>query len=491
MNSLPFALETKDLVGLLLLPLGSLFVTLVLLFRPQLRLAALFLLAAGLPACGMFDLNIYSAYWYRGTTRGFEVTIFDTVALGMLFASLIAPRGNQRRWFWPASLGFMLVYLAYCIGSTVLATPWIFGVFEISKLLRGLVYFLAAALFVRQPRDLGAVALGLSVAVLAESALAIRERLLLGIYRPSGTLSHPNSLSMYFCLAVPVLIGAACATFSTWIRAACWTAALAGACTMFLALSRAGFPIFVVVAGGALLWCSSWRPTPGKLLAGFAAAAVLVAVGIKAWPSIMERYGQATLQDEYFDAEGESRGYYFRQADVILEHNPFGIGLNNWSYWVSKEYGKNLNMHYENYDDLLYAPPSEIMPQYRFAAPAHNLGALTVGEIGWAGLVLLMIVWVRWLTMGLGYLFRRQQDAFDRVCVGLVFGFAGVFLHSFTEWTFRQTEIFLSFNLLVGVMAAALSVRREATAAAVTAQAQPESAWEPGRLQPAFTAAEA
>lgn len=492
MNSLPFALETKDLVGLLLLPAGSILVMLALLFRPQLRLAALFLLAAGLPACGLFDLNIYSAYWYRGTTRGFEVTIFDAIALGLLFASLISPRGDQRRWFWPASLGLTLVYIGYCVVSTVLATPWIFGVFEISKLVRGLVFFLAAALLVRHPRDLGVLALGLAVAVLAESALALRERLLLEIYRPAGTLSHPNSLSMYFCLAVPVLIAAACSDFAGWIRGTCWAAALAGACTMFLALSRAGFPIFVVVAGGTLLWCSSWRPTPGKMLAGFAAVTVLVAAGIKAWPSIVERYGQATLQEEYFDAQGESRGYYFRQAGVILNQNPFGIGLNNWSYWVSKEYGKNLNMHYENYDDLVYAPPSEIMPQYRFAAPAHNLGALTVGEVGWAGLALLTVLWARWLTMGLGCLFRRQADAFDRICIGLFFGFVGVFLHSFTEWTFRQTEIFLSFNLLLGVMAAAISIRREAAAkAAATAQAQPREAWPSARLQPAFSSAEA
>ena len=488
MNSLPFALETKDLIGLLLLPAGSIFVTLLLLFRPQWRVVALFLLAAGLPACGLFDLNIYSAYWYRGTTRGFEVTLFDAIALGLLFSSLISPRAEQRRWFWPASLGLTLLYIAYCAVSTVLASPWIFGLFEISKLLRGLIYFLAAALFVRNPRDLGILAVGLAVAISAESALAIRERLLLEIYRPAGTLSHPNSLSMYFCLATPILIAAACAKFPAWIRWTCWVAALAAACTMFLALSRAGFPIFIVVAGGALLWCSSWRPSPGKVLAGFAAITVLVAVGLKAWPSIVERYGQATLQEEYFDNSGESRGYYFRQAGVILEQNPFGIGLNNWSYWVSKEYGKQAGMNYETYDDIAYAPPSEIMPMYRFAAPAHNLGVLTVGEIGWAGLAVLMLLWVRWLTMGAGFLFRRPQEVVQHVGIGLMFGFLGVFLHSFTEWTFRQTEIFLSFNLLAGTMAALVSLRREAAVAARTTGEETPAEWQPAPLQAACTA---
>src|SRR4051812_29583672 len=114
MNSLPIALETKDLVGLLLLPIGCIAMTILLLIRPQLRVASLFLLTAGLPASGMFDINIFSAYWYRGTTRGFEFTVFDVIAVGMLFSSLISPRAEQRRWYWPASLGLMVIFLGYC-----------------------------------------------------------------------------------------------------------------------------------------------------------------------------------------------------------------------------------------------------------------------------------------------------------------------------------------------------------------------------------------
>jgi hypothetical protein len=494
MNSLPILFETKDQIGLLLLPIGVVLTALALLIRPQLRQVALFILAAGLPLCSLFDINIFSAYWYRGSTRGFEATLFDVIALGLLLSSMISPRGDQRRWYWPASLGFMLVFIVYCAISTATASPWIFGVYEISKLVRGVMFFLAAALFVRRERDFAVIALGLAVAILAESALAIRERLVLGVYRPTGTLFHPNSLSMYFCMTVPVIVAAACCNFAAWIRWICWASVLAGACAMLLALSRAGLPIFLVVTGGAIAWCSSWRPTPAKVASGMLAIAVLIGVGIKAWPSIMERYGQATLQQEYFDAEGESRGYYFRQAGVILDERPFGVGLNNWSYWVSKEYGRTLDMHYENYDGLTYAPPSELMPQFRFAAPAHNLGVLTVGEIGWAGLGLFSVLWLRWLGMGIGFLFRRQVDVFHRMGVGLCFGSLGVFLHSFTEWTFRQTEIFLTFNLFAGALAAVISIRQEAAAPAGAAVAEEaaEPDWDTtAPLRPAFNPVDA
>ena len=131
MNSLPITLETKDLVGLLLLPLATLAATLIMLFWPKLRALALFGIVAGLPASGLFDISIFSAYWYRGTTRGFEMTLFDIFALGLLFSSVLSPRANHPRVYWPASLGLMLLYLGYCAISTVGASPWIFGMFVV------------------------------------------------------------------------------------------------------------------------------------------------------------------------------------------------------------------------------------------------------------------------------------------------------------------------------------------------------------------------
>lgn len=460
MNPLPLAIEIKDLVGLLLLFTGTAAVTLALLLRPQLRTVAFFLLAAGVAATGLFDVNIYSAYWYRGTTRGFEVTVFDALALGLLFSCLLAPRPGELRRFWPASLGLMLVFLFYCVGTTVTAQPMVFGLFEISKLVRGIVFFLAAALYVREERDLSVLTLALATAVCVEALLAARQRVLLDIYRPSGTLDHPNSLSMYLCHTTPVLIAAACSTLPAWVRRFCWVGVAAGAFTMVLTLSRAGIPIFLAVAGGTFVWCASWRPSPLRLAVGLIVIAALGGFVLKSWPLLAERFGQSTLREEYFDAPGESRGYYFRQAGVILDQKPFGVGLNNWSYWVSREYGRPLGMIYQDYDDIVYAPPSDLLPMYRYAAPAHNLGVLTAAEIGWVGLALMLVLWLRWLGLGAGFLFSRRPEAMHRIGVGLCFGMLGVFLHSFTEWTFRQTQIFLMFHLLTGVLAALVALKR-------------------------------
>ena len=56
-----------------------------------------------------------------------------------------------------------------------------------------------------------------------------------------------------------------------------------------------------------------------------------------------------------------------------------------------------------------------------------------------------------------------------RLGVGLFFCLCGIFLHSLTEWTFRQSHIFLTFNILVGTLASLCYARRHARKPVVVA----------------------
>jgi uncharacterized membrane protein len=99
------------------------------------------------------DVNFFSEAWYRGTTRGLEVTLIEMLAFGLLFGCWFGRRGRDRRPFWPGSLGLMLLYLAYACVSVVVSEPKIFGAFELSKILASILIFLAAAFYVRSRRE--------------------------------------------------------------------------------------------------------------------------------------------------------------------------------------------------------------------------------------------------------------------------------------------------------------------------------------------------
>lgn len=459
-------METKDFIAASLLLVATCGGVLVACLSYYARAAMFIAVVAGAVLVDLVGVEFMSLYWYRGTTRGFETTLLDALALSVLIGSLVAPRHPLGRWFWPAGMGLLVLFIVYAGVSLLAAEPYLTGMFELHKMLRGVVALAAAAAFVRTDRELRQLVFALGVAVMIEAVYALKQRYWNGMDRADGTVFHPNTLSMYLCMVTPVLAAAALSKFPGWLRAWCGVAVAAGAVTILLTVSRAGIPIFAVTLLGVGLWCVDWRITVRKLLI---AALVCVSGALmvrQSWDTLVERFTQASLAEEYLDAQKEGRGVYLRWAKAMLEDHPHGVGLNNWSYYVSRHYGAQFGYYYEDYGD--FSEPEREVRQH--AAPAHNLFALTAGELGYAGGILFALLWLRWLQLGASFLGRRWDEPMHRVGVGLFFGTCGIFLQSLTEWTYRQTVVFLTFSVLMGVLAS-LSWARRHVAPAVALRA--------------------
>src|SRR5438477_9726661 len=208
----------KHLLGLVLISLAVPAVCATTTLSRRLRELAFIAMLAGWVVTDRMDIHFFSFDLYRGSTRGIEVSILDILGLGVLAGHLINPGAGRKRWFWPASLGFMLFYFGYCCFSVAISSPKLFGVFELSKILRGMLIFLMAAWFVRSARELGLIVVALAGAVGLEGILALKERLLWHVDRVTGTLDHANSLSMYLCMTAPVFVAAAASRFKVYIR---------------------------------------------------------------------------------------------------------------------------------------------------------------------------------------------------------------------------------------------------------------------------------
>jgi len=454
-------MDEKDFVALILvagiIPMSILINT---VSRPA-RNVSFFLMIALTCVTFKIDINFLSHFWYRGTTRGIEVSLVDILAIGVLFGSLLTPRRDTVRWFSPASLGLMLLFFLFACINVGYSEPKIYGLFELSKMVRGVIFFLAAAMFVRGQRELAILVAALGCATCFEGLIALKQKLHDGYLRVPGTLDDANSLSMYMCMVAPVFVAAINSTLPKIVRQLSVLALLSAGLCVVLTISRAGIPIFCMVVMGATLATISLRLTVKKLVGAVFVSLCLCGVVYKSWDLIETRYTTDSLKSEYLDNTAfESRGYYLRLMQLIVADHSGGVGLNNWSYWVSKRYGAKVGPAFSDYDDLIYTPV-KYRPNNNYAAPAHCLAALTLGELGYVGLFLFALIWFRWFQMGLPFLWPRVPDATRRIAVGIFFGTCGVFLQSITEWVFHQTHIYLTFHALIGTLAALYWMRQQ------------------------------
>lgn len=462
---------------LTVVPAGALLAS----YSPHLRALTFFALIFGTVLdSSRYTINFLSREWYRGTTRGIEIDWLDFAVLILLFSTQFARlvgggdgdgRGGEgeggrggARLTWPPGLGPMVAMLVWSCVSVATSDPHLFGVFELSKMLRGLLAFLAVAYFIRGRRELELLVFAVACALVYEGGIAIQQRYLHHIARVGGTLQHPNALSFYCCLCSPVVLAAAFSEASRRKRLFYAVAAAAGFVAVLLTVSRTGVAAIVFVLLGTVVACVGlkFRLTWKRVGQGLVGAVVAVAILGSAVQAITQRF-------ESEEAARSERGTYYHLASKIFDAQPFGVGLNNWSYAVTQYYGPRfIEMPYTPYVGVDREPdriPLRGIDSAQ-APPAHSLVALTLGELGWPGLLILALMWGRWLQMGGSFLRKRSPTVVSRLGLGVFFGLLGALFQSLSEWTFRQTELYFMLHLLAGALSAAYWIRQREAAAA-------------------------
>jgi hypothetical protein len=456
----------KASFGLTVIPAAILGASLLACVSRRIRDVFFVLLVFLSPMIERVDVNFVSREWYRGTSRGFEFSILDILSISLLLSAVLCPRNGESRWYWPGSLGLLILFFLYACGNVAGCDPKLFGMFELFKMARGLILVLAVAFYLRSERELRLLIFALAALVCFESLLALKQRYLDGINRVPGTIDDSNSLSVFICMTAPVLVAAVNSRLPSMLKALCGVGIALACVGEILTISRAGVVILAFMLAGAAAATASYRLTPRRI--AVCCVIVLAAAGVtaKSWKTLQARFQSSTLEEEYGNHHNLGRGYYIRVAEAIVAENWFGIGLNNWSYWVSNKYGPRLGYRFVPYRGTDKEPSDVIPPNSNIdeaqAAPAHSLAALTAGELGMPGLFLLALLWIRWFQMAGSFLWNRTPDPLRRMAVGIFFGFGGIFLQSLTEWVFRQSPIYYVFHILLGTLASLYWMKRQA-----------------------------
>jgi len=433
---------TVFIIGIIfLVPLGSLAAT----YSRRVREIAFGCLVFATVLSDWYDINFVDRWWYAGSTRGFEVSIVDLLTITLLLSTIATLRREGGRLFWPAGLGPMIAFLAFGCFSVAISDPKLFGLFELTKLVRGIVVFLTVAWYVRTERDAYVLVVGLGGALLCNGAFAVWQRYSGAMYRVHGTFPHENILGDYCVLAGPIVLAVGLSALPPMVRAYCVAASVSAAVATVLTISRMPSALFLGTSMAVLVTAFGFRFTPRKVALVLLVGVLLIGIFYRGLDGLSDRQRATTMAD---DSQGDGRTGHYRMGWKMALDHPVGVGLNNWG-WYYHEYASWAGV------DNSIAYESTSAPGEGRATQGHTLYGLTLGELGWPGVILFMILVARCLHIGVSFLLVSESNIWSRIGVGCFFGFLAEFVANSTEITFRNQQIFIIFNILLGFLAVA------------------------------------
>jgi hypothetical protein len=264
---------------------------------------------------------------------------------------------------------------------------------------------------------------------------------------------------MYNLMAVPVLLAVSSSDTDVRLKRLTGLAGVLGAVTIMFTVSRNGLASLGALLTFIGLTCGSLRLTAKKVVSGLIIVAFLGGFLAATWDDFVKRFEERSLEREYGGKVHEGRGSYLILANLIAEENFWGCGLNNWSWCVSNRFGVLIQQYYIAYESIDAPTPKRRLRRdanvdAAHADPAHSLYAITLGEMGWPGVVCHGVVWMGWFRMTGSFLARRSRSLQSRFGVGVLGALLGAFFQSISEWELRQTPLLFLLHILLGAAAA-------------------------------------
>jgi cell division protein FtsW (lipid II flippase) len=432
-----------ELKQLIFLGMTVTFIPVAAWFGIRYRWAERMLVAGALfSTCYLIDINFVSMEWYRGDTKGFEFGVTDWMIISLIIVMAKAPRWRKKRpEALPPNATLMLAYFFLAVLSIFVAYVPVYAGFGVFKILRAMAVYWVAYNYLRSEEDLRFFLMVLAGMVALQFLLVLQDRMN-GIYRAKGSTPHSNTLAMYINMMNMVFLSFVLGDANAGRRRYIYWGALGMGTVIVLATFSRGALAMMVMGYGLVTLLSTWdRPRPHKFkTVGLMFLAALPLI-IKVAPAIIERFETAP------EAAEASRHQANDAAYAMAKDTFFGVGLNNYSH-VINETG--------------YA---RFIPLESDRGIVHNVFWLHASEMGWAGLVVFLLMIGNFFLMGLRYMLRRKDDITSWMAIGIFAGMTTLWVQSLLEWAFRQTYLTVEFFLMAGFLAALprleRSMRRE------------------------------
>jgi len=393
------------------------------------------------------DINFVSREWYRGTSRGFSVSLLDLLALSCLLL-FWQQRKTQRLVLLPSgSLWFGLFFAGSAL-SLVNAADMTFGAMELLKMLRMYLLFWVFYHLIRTPAQLRWFLTSVSWTLLYIFLTMLKQKYLEGLWQARATFPHQNSLvlyvNLYNCLFFSLLLNAGKLPWRESLsKLLLWSIGVL--CTIFT-FSRGGL-IFLLLGLG-FVFASSFTPrqiSGRKIVILVLCLLAASGVGFKAANTIAERF--ETAPEESMDV----RKSLAIAALRMVAHKPLGVGLNNWGIKINPPYP--YGDHIPRADEQTQDTEAEAEK----GGLVETVYLMIAAEAGWHTLVFYLLWLLLFLGRSLRLAFQAKDPWIRAFALGLAAGLLSIYLQSAFEWVLKQPN---NFYQLMMVFALILSLER-------------------------------
>ena len=376
-------------------------------------------------------INFFSNEFYRGTSRGMEISFIYIISLAVLIA-LTALKG-KRKLLPDFGCYLYLIYFLCCLPSLSRADNLLFSSFELWKMLMMYLVFLAVYHYLEFSHgDIDIILFGI-IGVVAVNFLTIVLQHFQGVYQVNGLFPHQNSLAMYMLLIGLILFSryfnckeyrksrliflafvmASAGLVRTYSRGALVCYPLGGALTLLMSL-RYQFSVrkvYIILLIGMI---------------GMIGLAIVL-------PRVIERFEKAP------ESSGETRKNLAIAAVNMMKDVPMtGVGINNWGIKINPPYEYSRHREEKNYKE-----------DYRDGI-VETIYLLVGAECGIPGLLMLLLWFGYYWITAFRLLKKLRHSAYFYFPAGALGGLTGIFVQSTLEWVLKQQ---INFMLLVMVFA--------------------------------------
>ncbi|MDC7244407.1 MAG: O-antigen ligase family protein [Sphaerochaetaceae bacterium] len=393
-------------------------------FSKKLKYLALIAMVTSFLFNSQFSINLMSMEQYRGPVRGFEITIADIIAVGLIIGMLLRT-GSKIVWK-PRFMMTLLAFFLFTVFNVYRSDYQVYGWFAVWQLFRmGLMYWCITNFFATEDYSRTSIRVLMTAYTVTASILtviALKQKYLDGIYRIFAFFDHSNtvpSFALFFLCAMMVWV-----LTDTELRRMHFLIPLGATLGMTVAIISTGSRTGILTAAGSLvaaLVISNFRlkNTRIKFTTIFLMVCMILG-GLMVIDTVIDRFLNAPEESE------EARNEFEIAAVMMADDHNFGVGLNQYSQvlTVTEEYRKHIT----------------VMKYEEQAGVAHHIYLLTAAEMGYWGMYFFIFIIISFIfSMFLNGISWKSME--QRLLLALVVGFAAVFAIGLYEWVLRQSPV--------------------------------------------------